>query len=295
VTWNAPSPASPQAPGTQVTLSAAATGCPNPVYQFWVQTPSGSWSVIQAYSSASTASWNTTGLPAGTYSLDVWVRQSGSAADFEAEIKPYLTYTLQVPNTCTAVTWNTPVPTSPQAPGVQVTLSGSASGCPSPTYEFWVQAPGGQWTILQGFSSTSTYTWNTTGLATGTYLFDIAAERLIAAWGISKGRHVGARDASRMAGHPLSAGPHYHRGHAIPHTLGGPTDINLVPQLGRINVGPFRPFEKKAVATPGSLYFTYWIYGSAAARIGTPTQTPTGVDQGLLIAGQMPQIARHGN
>ena len=127
------------------------------------------------------------------------------------------------------------------------------------------------------------------------YLFDIAAERLIAAWGISKGRHVGARDASRMAGHPLSAGPHYHRGHAIPHTLGGPTDINLVPQLGRINVGPFRPFEKKAVATPGSLYFTYWIYGSAAARIGAPTQTPTGVDQGLLIAGQMPQIARHGN
>src|SRR5947208_8685347 len=53
------------------------------------------------------------------------------------------------------------------------------------------------------------------------YLFDIASERLIAAWGISKGRHAGARDASRMAGHPLSAGPHYHRGHAIPHTLGG--------------------------------------------------------------------------
>src|SRR5262249_44542900 len=59
------------------------------------------------------------------------------------------------------------------------------------------------------------------------YLFDLNAERLIAAWGISHGRHTGARDASRMAGHPLSAGPLYHRGHAIPHTLGGPTDINL--------------------------------------------------------------------
>ncbi len=34
------------------------------------------------------------------------------------------------------------------------------------------------------------------------YLFDIVKERLIAAWGISKGRHGGARDASRMAGHP---------------------------------------------------------------------------------------------
>jgi hypothetical protein len=129
-----------------------------------------------------------------------------------------------------------------------------------------------------------------------TYLFDVAAERLIAAWGISQGRHSGARDASRMAGHPNGAGPLYHRGHAIPHTLGGPTDINLVPQLGRINVGPFRPFEKKAVATPGSFYFTYWTYfGSAPARGGSPGQTPTGVDQGLLIAGQSPLIQHHGN
>jgi hypothetical protein len=128
------------------------------------------------------------------------------------------------------------------------------------------------------------------------YLFDIAAERLISAWGVSRGRHAGARDASRMAGHPLSAGPRYHRGHAIPHTLGGPTDINLVPQLGRINIGPFRPLEKKAVATPGSLYFTYWTYlGAAPVTGGNPGQTPTGVDQGLLIAGQPPQIAHHGN
>jgi hypothetical protein len=128
-----------------------------------------------------------------------------------------------------------------------------------------------------------------TSVSEFSYLFDVSAERLIAAWGMSKGRHGEARDASRMAGHPLSAGPLYHRGHAIPHTLGGPTDINLVPQLGRVNIGPFRPLEKKAVATPGSFYFTYWTY------FGTSGQTPTGVDQGLLIAGQLPQITHHGN
>jgi hypothetical protein len=128
------------------------------------------------------------------------------------------------------------------------------------------------------------------------YLFDVAAERQIAAWGVSRGRHSGARDASRMAGHPNSAGPLYHRGHAIPHTLGGPTDINLVPQLGRINVGPFRPLEKRAVATPGAFYFTYWTYlGSVPARGSSPRQTPTGVDQGLLIAGQPPIMVHHGN
>jgi hypothetical protein len=121
------------------------------------------------------------------------------------------------------------------------------------------------------------------------YLFDIATERLIAAWGISQGRHSGARPASRMAGHPLSAGPHFHRGHAIAHTLGGATDINLVPQRGSVNVGPFRALERAAVATPGALYFTYWIYGAGNS------QTPTGVDQGLLVPGTAPRIVSHGN
>jgi hypothetical protein len=128
-----------------------------------------------------------------------------------------------------------------------------------------------------------------TNAAKFSYLFDIGAQRLIAAWGVSAGRHAGQRDAGRMARHPLSAGKCYHRGHAIPHTLGGPTDINLVPQLGRVNVGPFRPLEKKAVATPGAFYFTYWQYRGSSA------QTPTGVDQGLFVPGGTPNIRHHGN
>ncbi|UCE31870.1 MAG: hypothetical protein JSW68_02720 [Burkholderiales bacterium] len=121
------------------------------------------------------------------------------------------------------------------------------------------------------------------------YLFDIASGRLIAAWGISAGRFSGARDKSRMAGHPLSAGPLYHRGHAIPHTLGGPTDINLVAQRGAVNIGPFRVLERRAVATPGSLYFTYWVYARGSS------QRPVSVDQGLLIPNQAPDIRTHSN
>jgi hypothetical protein len=121
------------------------------------------------------------------------------------------------------------------------------------------------------------------------YLFDIEHQRLIAAWGISQGRHGAPRDKSRMAGHPLGAGALYHRGHAIPHTLGGPTDINLVPQLGAVNVGAFRRLEREAVATPGALYFTHWSYGRS------DTQTPTGVEQGLLCPGAVPRISRHAN
>lgn len=121
------------------------------------------------------------------------------------------------------------------------------------------------------------------------YMFDIAQQRLIAAFGISAGRHAGKRDRARMAGHPLSAGALYHRGHAIPHTLGGPTDINLVPQRGSVNVGPFRALERCAVATPGALYFTYWIYARGDG------QTPVRVDQGLLVPGQPPALRTHPN
>ena len=120
------------------------------------------------------------------------------------------------------------------------------------------------------------------------YLFDVDAGRLIAAWGISQGRHAGDRPSSRMAGHPLGAGASYHRGHAIPHRLGGGTDINLVPQLGSINIGPFRALENEGVATPGALYFTYWRY------VGT-WQRPAAVDQGLMVPGKAPNIVRHCN
>lgn len=46
----------------------------------------------------------------------------------------------------------------------------------------------------------------------------------------------------------------YHRGHAIAHTLGGGTDINLFSQRGMLNIGEFRRLERAAVADPNALY-----------------------------------------
>jgi hypothetical protein len=112
------------------------------------------------------------------------------------------------------------------------------------------------------------------------YLFDIAHERLIAAWGVSRGANKEPRDKKRMERHPQSHGPLYHRGHAIPHSLGGPTDINLVPQRGSVNTGAFRTLEREAVSHPGSLYYTYWIYRDSTS------QKPQRAEQGLLIPGK---------
>jgi hypothetical protein len=121
------------------------------------------------------------------------------------------------------------------------------------------------------------------------YLFDISAQRLIAAYSVSKGKHTGKRDSTRMRGSPLGGPKGYHRGHAIPHTLGGPLDINLVPQKGEVNIGKFRLLEIKAVDTPGAFYFTYWKYPP------NDSQRPIGVYQGLLIPGRPAQITEHRN
>jgi len=57
-----------------------ASGCSNPLYQFWILAPgSSTWTIVQAYSTSATFNWNTTALAAGTYRFSVWVRDATSS------------------------------------------------------------------------------------------------------------------------------------------------------------------------------------------------------------------------
>jgi PQQ-like domain len=72
-------PSSPQASGTGVTFTGLASGCPHPLYQFWILPPgSSTWQIKQAYSTMNTFNWSTTGLPPGNYLYTVWARDSAS-------------------------------------------------------------------------------------------------------------------------------------------------------------------------------------------------------------------------
>ena len=77
---------SPQSVGAIVAFSAAATGgSGNYEYYFTVRDPNtGTWSVGQAYSGDSSWIWDTTGLGAGAYTIQVWARSVGSLAAYEA-------------------------------------------------------------------------------------------------------------------------------------------------------------------------------------------------------------------
>ena len=114
--------------------------------------------------------------------------------------------------------------------------------------------------------------------STFTYLFDIAQERNIAAYGIMGGRNLTVRDHARMAGFPKAEGQEYHRGHMIPHSGYGGTDINLFIQRSSVNIGPFRPLERLAVTHPGSFYFVHLMFPP-----GSSTQRPSSLEQGLVL------------
>jgi hypothetical protein len=162
-------PPSPAMSGTPVTFTGAASGCSNPLYEFWIMAPGGSWTIAQPYSSAATFNWATTGLPAGTFSYSVWVRDASSAASYDTYF-PGTAYTLTSP--CTSVTASA-TPASPQAGGTPVTITASSSGCSGALYEFWMLPPGGSWTVAQAYSSSTTFSWTTTGLPAGTYTYSV--------------------------------------------------------------------------------------------------------------------------
>ena len=159
---------SPQLTGTaSVTLTGSAT-CPGtPDYRFWVRRPGGAWTVVQDYSPTATYAWNTASLPAGTYFLEVDVRDHGSTASYET-VKN-MSFTL---GGCISATL-TPSPTSPQPAGTAVTLAGSATCTGTPQYRFWMRAPGGTWTIVQDYSASATFNWNSSGWTAGTYSFEV--------------------------------------------------------------------------------------------------------------------------
>jgi len=165
-----PSAAPPQIPGTTITLTASSTGCSSPTYEFWLLPLGGAWTVGRGYGSASW-DWNTTGLALGLYSVGVWARQAGSTAKYDTFFIG--SYQLAVP-ICTSATIAAS-PASPQAAGTAVTFTATSSGCSAPKYEFWEQAPGGIWKVVQTWGTGTTFSWNSTGATVGDYNFAVMA------------------------------------------------------------------------------------------------------------------------
>lgn len=170
-----PSPTSPSAAGSTVTLSAKAISCSNPQYRWWVRDITEVWHIVQDYPGTNTYNW--TASTPGTYLLGVWVRQSGSLSKYQAF--SFITYTLSVPaaaRPCTSVSINPSLP-SPQIPGTTITFNPIATGCGAANYRWFVAAPGGAFKQSQAYGPTA-FAWHTTGLAPGFYQIGVWARRV---------------------------------------------------------------------------------------------------------------------
>jgi hypothetical protein len=132
----------------------------------------------------STLVWDTTGLASGTYTFGVWARAAGSSTVVDAGMEQ--AYVLQSSPPCNSVSV-TPTPAGPQPAGTSVTMTAASTGCTTAEYRFWVRPPGASsFTMVRDYGS-STFVWDTTGLASGTYTFSVwaraAGSSTIVDWG----------------------------------------------------------------------------------------------------------------
>ena len=166
------SPATPAIPGQLVTLTnSGSCGLSTPTYEIWHLPPGGSWHIQQAYTATASYGWDTTGEPLGWHQFQVRVRGQGSSASFDQSTS--LLYQLSATDSCSSTTLGAS-PVTPSTRGTLVTWTAAASGCASPTYEFWVHsAPSGTWSLAQAYSATPTYAWDTTSVASGAYEFQV--------------------------------------------------------------------------------------------------------------------------
>lgn len=219
---------SPLAVGGTVSFSSATSGCPSPIYAYWVQSPSGVWDEVRGYSSASGWSWNTNGLIPGTYNVVVWVKNNGGDVNaYDTFATTQLTF-----NGCATVGLNASL-ASPQPVGSSYTFTGTTTGCPAPQYQFWLQPPSGKWQVVQSYSSTSTWTWNTAGWIPGTYN--------LAVWVRQRG-----------SGNP------YDQGGGGPYSITSCTSASLSPSPGFLTVGGIISFTGSSSGGCPNPEYEFW-------------------------------------
>ncbi|MDX6547816.1 MAG: hypothetical protein QOG33_1366, partial [Gaiellales bacterium] len=165
-----PDVASPQPIGASITFNAQQSNCTKQ-YKFWLLPPGGVWKVVKPYSSSATWTWSSAGYAPGAYEVGAWEGSATSPNTYESFA--ITTFDLGVV-TCTSASLSGPA--QPQAPGTPVDFTASATRCGTAQLEYWILAPGGAWTMARAYGAAA-WTWNTTGLASGSYQVGVWARQ----------------------------------------------------------------------------------------------------------------------
>jgi hypothetical protein len=172
---------SPQVAGATVNFTATPYGCDTPQYRWWVRDTAGVWTVVPGndYGAGTTMyAWATGSLPAGTYQVGVWARQTGSAASYEAYNFITFTVTPAPANRVCSSVGASPDLASPQGSGTTITFTAAAIGCTGPDYQFYVAAPGGAFIAVGPYALTNQFVWHTDGYVAGPYQVGVWARHV---------------------------------------------------------------------------------------------------------------------
>jgi len=163
----------PQSIGTTITWTArTAGGTSAPLqYKFLRYSAQSGWTVVQDYSTSRTYRWSPTWGDEGSHYLQVWVRNAGSSATYDAWLG---TAKFEVTPASLQLTTATLFPSSPAATVVWKAEVPDATL--SLEYAFYVcDMATGTWRLAQAYGASNTFTW-TPGTA-GTYVLQAWARR----------------------------------------------------------------------------------------------------------------------
>jgi hypothetical protein len=194
---------------------------------------------------------------AGTVDVTV-TTAAGTSAATPAD---HFTY-VSTPMPCTSLSVSA-APPSPSAPGTTVTFTAVASGCSNPSYQFWILAPGAtSWALAQAYSTSATFTWDTTGKPVGTYGISVWARDATSAGTSSNGS--GSWDAYNSSQYTLAVP------NPTPCTGVGVTSS----PSGTAAVGTTVTFTASATGCPHPSYeFWYLQPGSSSWTLGQAYST----------------------
>ncbi|MDX6257368.1 MAG: virginiamycin lyase, partial [Frankiales bacterium] len=156
--------------GLTPSLAAGGAGGPSGSFASGGETCSGG-SIAAAGTCYQDVSFTATSTPGSAGSRVDFL--TDAATNYQQKPSAGLSASVNVP-TCASVAV-APSVTSPQNVGTAVTLNATSAGCTdaSPNYRFYLRSPAAAWSIVQPFSTSPSFAWNTTGYAPGTYLIGV--------------------------------------------------------------------------------------------------------------------------
>ena len=185
-----PDKSSPQKSGTPIIWTAGATDADSLQFRFLVRGPATS-QALQAdtgYSSNNVWTWSTVGYGAGTYQVEVWIRDGKHAGVNSFDVKKTISFTLTSANRPPRVQVLFPDRPAPEFAGSWIKWTAIAydpEGDPL-QYKFYLRGPStsGFWIDQTGWSKNNRWIWRTD-------LTDVGYSQVLVA--VRDGKHAGPR------------------------------------------------------------------------------------------------------